>query len=332
VIRKIVNEVLGGLSPEFEAMYATGVGRPSIPPERLLRALLLQAFYGIRSERQIMERLDHDLLFRWFVGMGIDDPAWDQTTFSKNRDRLLAGDVARRFLTAVLAHPRVKRLVSSDHFSVDGTMIEAWASMKSFKPKDGSGDPPAPGRNGEADFHGQSRSNDTHQSTTDPDARLLRKGRGKEAKLCFLGHALMENRHGLIVDACLTEANGHAERIAALHMIEPRADRPGRVTVAADKGYDTEDFVNELRSMNVTPHVAAKARGSGIDGRTTRHAGYKASQRIRKRIEEAFGWAKSAAGLRKTRHRGLGRVGWQFTFTMAAYNLVRLPRLLADPA
>jgi transposase len=332
VIRKIVNEVLAELSADFEAMYAPGVGRPSIPPERLLRALLLQAFYGIRSERQLMERLDHDLLFRWFVGMGIDDPAWDQTTFSKNRDRLLAGNLAHRFLTAVMAHRRVKRLLSSDHFSVDGTMIEAWASMKSLKPKDGSADPPAPGRNGEADFHGQSRSNDTHQSTTDPDARLLRKGRGKEAKLCFLGHALMENRHGLIVDACLTRANGHAERTAALHMIEPRADRPGRVTVAADKGYDTEDFVNELRAMNVTPHVAAKARNSAIDGRTTRHAGYKASQRIRKRIEEAFGWAKSAAGLRKTRHRGLARVGWQFTFTMAAYNLVRLPNLLIGPA
>jgi IS5 family transposase len=211
-------------------------------------------------------------------------------------------------------------------------MIEAWASMKSFKPKDGSGDPPAPGRNGEADFHGQSRSNDTHQSTTDPDARLLRKGRGKEAKLCFLGHALMENRNGLIVDACLTEATGHAERIAALHMIEPRAERPGRVTLAADKGYDTQDFVNELRAMNVRPHVAAKTKDSAIDGRTTRHAGYGVSQRIRKRIEEAFGWAKSAAGLRKTRHRGVARVGWQFTFTMAAYNLIRLPRLLADPA
>jgi transposase len=332
VIRVIVNEVLSGMSTDFEAMYAAGVGRPSIPPERLLRALLLQAFYGIRSERQIMERLEHDLLFRWFVGLGIDDPAWDPTTFSKNRDRLLAGNVAHGFLTAVMAHRRVKRLLSSDHFSVDGTMIEAWASMKSFKPKDGSGDPPTPGRNGEADFHGQSRSNDTHQSTTDADARLLRKGRGKEAKLCFLGHALMENRHGLIVDACLTEATGHAERVAALHMIEPRADRPGRITLGADKGYDSQDFVNELRAMNVTPHVAAKARASAVDPRTTRHASYKTSLRIRKRIEEAFGWAKSAAGLRKTRHSGLGRVGWQFTFTMAAYNLIRLPRLLADPA
>ncbi len=222
--------------------------------------------------------------------------------------------------------------MSSDHFSVDGTMIEAWASMKSFKPKDGSGDPPAPGRNGEADFHSQSRSNDTHQSATDPDARLFRKGRGKEAKLCFLGHALMENRNGLIVDACLTEATGHAERIAALHMIEPRADRPARITVAADKGYDTEDLVNELRAINVTPHVAAKAKDSAVDERTTRHAGYKTSQKVRKRIEEAFGWAKSAAGLRKTKHRGLGRVGWQFTFTMAAYNLVRLPKLLVETA
>jgi hypothetical protein len=245
---------------------------------------------------------------------------------------LLAGDVAHRFLTAIMAHSRVKRLLSSDHFSVDGTMIEAWASMKSFKPKDGSGEPPGPGRNGEADFHGQNRSNDTHQSATDPDARLLRKGRGKEARLCFLGHALMENRNGLIVDACLTEATGHAERIAALHMIEPRADRPTRITVAADKGYDTQDFVNELRAMNVTPHVAAKTKDSAVDERTTRHDGYKTSQRIRKRIEEAFGWAKSAAGLRQTKHRGLGRVGWQFTFTMAAYNLVRLPKLLAATA
>lgn len=331
-IRGIVNEVLETLSADFEAIYATGVGRPSIPPERLLRALLLQAFYGIRSERQIMERLEFDLLFRWFVGLGVDDAAWDQTTFGKNRDRLLAGDVAHKFLAAVLAHPKVKRLLSTDHFSVDGTLIEAWASMKSFRPKDGSGDPPAPGRNAEADFHGQPRSNDTHASTTDPDARLYRKGAGQEAKLCFMGHALMENRHGLVVDACLTRADGHAERIAALHMIEPHAERPGRITLGADKGYDVEDFVNELRSLNVAPHVAAKDKGSALDGRTTRHAGYKTSQVIRKRIEEVFGWAKSAAGLRKTRHRGLGRVGWQFTFTLAAYNLIRLPKLLANAA
>ncbi len=331
-IREIVNVALGGLSADFEALYAAGVGRPSIPPERLLRALLLQAFYGIRSERQIMERLEYDLLFRWFVGLGVDDAAWDPTTFGKNRDRLLEGDVAHKFLAAVLANPRVKRLLSTEHFSVDGTMIEAWASMKSFRPKDGSGEPPSPGRNGERDFHGETRVNATHQSTTDPDARLFRKGPGREAKLCFMGHALMENRNGLVVDACLTRADGHAERVAALHMIEPRADRPARITLGADKGYDTADFVNELRTMNVAPHVAAKVRGSAVDGRTTRHAGYKASQVVRKRIEEVFGWAKSAAGLRKTRHRGLERVGWQFTLTLAAYNLIRLPKLLAAAA
>lgn len=340
-IRIIANEALVALSADFDAIYAAGVGRPSIPPERLLRALLLQAFYGIRSERQIMERLDYDLLFRWFVGLGIDDAAWDQTTFGKNRDRLLAGDVAHKFLAAVLANPRVKRLLSTEHFSVDGTLIDAWASMKSFCPKhsssgdgpsDGSGEPPASGRNRERDFHGERRSNETHESTTDPDARLYRKGPGREAKLCFMGHALMENRNGLVVDACLTRADGHAERVAALHMIEPRADRPVRVTLGADKGYDTQDFVNELRSINVAPHVAAKVKGSALDGRTTRHAGYKISQVIRKRIEEVFGWTKAAAGLRKTRHRGLGRVGWQFTFTLAAYNLIRLPKLLAATA
>ena len=328
-IREIVNAALTGLSTDFETIYAAGVGRPSIPPERLLRALLLQAFYGIRSERQIMERLDYDLLFRWFVGLGVDDAAWDQTTFGKNRDRLLGGDIAHKFLAAVLAHPKVKRLLSSEHFSVDGTLIEAWASMKSFRPKDGSGEPPTSGRNGERDFHGEAPANATHESATDPDARLFRKGPGREARLCFMGHALMENRNGLVVDACLTKADGHAERIAALHMIEPRADRPGRITLGADKGYDAEDFVNELRAMNVAPHVAAKARRSAVDGRTTRHAGYKVSQIIRKRIEEVFGWTKSAAGFRKTRHRGLARVGWQFTFTLAAYNLIRLPKLLA---
>jgi len=330
-IRTIVNAALERLSPELSALYA-GVGRPSIPPERLLRALLLQAFYGIRSERQIMERLEFDLLFRWFVGLGVDDAAWDQTTFSKNRDRLLAGDIAARFLTEVLADAKVKRLLSTEHFSVDGTLIEAWASLKSFRPRDGSDEPPAPGRNGESDFHGQKRSNETHASTTDPDARLLRKSAGQEAKLCFMGHALMENRNGLVVDACLTRADGHAERVAALAMIEPRADRPGRITLGADKAYDVEDFVNELRSMNVVPHVAAKVKRSALDGRTTRHPGYAASLRVRKRIEEAFGWAKGAAGFGRTRHRGLGRVGWQFTLAMAAYNLVRLPKLLAEPA
>jgi len=272
-------------------------------------------------------------LFRWFVGLGIEDPVWDATTFTKNRDRLLEGEVASQFLAAVLSQDKVKRLLSSDHFSVDGTLLEAWASPKSFRPKDGSGEPPGPGRNGEQDFHGARRSNETHASTTDPDARLYRKGPGKEARLCFIGHALMENRNGLIVGAVTTRASGHAERLAALALIEPHAARPQPVTLGADKGYDTGDFVIELRDKAVTPHVAQNTNGrrSAIDGRTTRHSGYAVSQRIRKRVEEAFGWAKTVAGLRKMRHRGLPKVGWQFTLAMAAYNLVRLPKLFAAP-
>src|ERR1700758_2283304 len=274
-IQKIVDEALGALTGEFDKLYAK-LGRPSIPPEKLLRALLLQAFYSVRSERQLMEQLGYNLLFRWFVGLSLDAEIWDVTVFTKNRERLIEGDIASKFMAAVLNQERVKGLLSDEHFSVDGTLIEAWASMTSFRPKDGSGEPPAPGRNGERDFHGEKRANDTHESTTDPEARLSRKGSGREAKLCFMGHALMENRNGLVVDACLTEANGHAERIAALHMIEPRADRPRPITLGADKAYDTEDFVNELRSMNATPHVAQNANGrsSAIDGRTTRHAGY----------------------------------------------------------
>ncbi len=283
-----------------------------------------------------MERLEFDLLFRWFVGIGVDDAAWDHSVFSKNRERLLEGDIAAKLLGAVLAQPRVKRLLSTDHFSVDGTLIEAWASMKSFRPKDGSDEPPADGggRNPETDFHGEKRSNDTHASTTDPEARLYRKGPGKEAKLCFMGHALMENRNGLVVDACFTPADGHAERVAALHMIEPHADRPRAITLGADKAYDAEDFVNELRSMKVTPHVAQNTRGrsSAIDGRTTRHAGYALSQRIRKRIEEAFGWIKMVAGLEQTKFRGCDRAGWAFSFATTAYNLIRLPKLLATSA
>ena len=331
-IRSIVNEALSALERELAGLYAR-IGRPSIPPEKLLRAMLLQAFYSIRSERQLMERLEFDLLFRWFVGLGVDDPAWDHSTFSKNRDRLLEGDIAAKFLAAVLAQPRVKKLLSTEHFSVDGTLIEAWASLKSFKPRDGSDDPPADGgRNVTVDFHGQKRSNETHVSTTDPEAKLYRKGPGKEAKLCFMGHGLMENRHGLLVDTCLTPANGHAERVAALAMIEPHADRPRSITLGADKGYDAEDFINELRSMNVTPHVAQNTSGrrSTLDRRTTRHRGYTISQRIRKRIEEAFGWIKSVAGQRQTKLHGVGRVGWAFTFAAAAYNLVRLPVLLAE--
>jgi transposase len=334
VIREIVNAALAGMEREFAPLYAR-IGRPSIAPEKLLRAMLLQAFYSIRSERQLMERLEYDLLFRWFVGIGVDDPAWDHSTFSKNRDRLLEGDIAARFLAAVLALPRVKRLLSSEHFSVDGTLIQAWASMKSFKPRDGSDDnpPDSGGRNAEANFHGHKRRNATHASTTDADAKLYRKGPGKEAKLCFMGHGLMENRCGLLVDACLTPANGHAERVAALLMIEPHGDRRRAITLGADKGYDTQDFVNELRSMRVTPHVAQNVSGrrSAIDGRTTRHGGYADSQRIRKRIEEAFGWIKTIAGQDKTKFRGVDRVGFAFTFAAAAYNLVRLPKLMASP-
>jgi transposase len=332
LIRAVVDEALATLESEFAPLYAR-VGRPSIPPEKLLRAMLLPAFYSVRSERQLMERIEFDLFFRWFVGLGIDDPAWDHSTFSKNRDRLLEGDIAAKFLAAVLAQPRVKRLLSSDHFSVDGTLIEAWASMKSFRPKDGSDERPADsGRNTEVNFRGEKRSNVTHASTTDRDAKLYRKGPGKEAKLCFMGHGLMENRSGLLVGACVTPADGHAERVAALALIEPLADRPRAITLGTDKGYDAEEFVNELRSMRVTPHVAQNTSGrrSAIDGRTTRHAGYAASQRIRKRIEEAFGWIKTVAGQEKTRFCGAERVGFAFTFAATAYNLVRLPQLLAS--
>ena len=333
VLREIVNAALQALSGAFDPLYSP-IGRVSIPPERLMRALLLQAFYSIRSERQLVDRLGYDLLFRWFVGLGIDDPVWDATTFTKNRDRLLEGDMAGKFLAAVLSHDKVKALLSSDHFSVDGTLLEAWASLKSFRPKDGSGDPPGPGRNGEQDFHGEQRTNHTHASTTDPGTRLYRKGPGKEARLCFIGHALMENRNGLVVGTVTTRASGHAERLAALALIDRHADRPQPVTLGADKGYDTGDFVMGLRDKAVTPHVAQNQSGrrSAIDRRTTRHPGYAISQRIRKRIEEVFGWAKTVAGLRKMRHRGLPKVDWQFTLAMAAYDLVRLPKLLAEPA
>ena len=334
-IREMANAALASLSDDFAGLYS-GMGRPSIAPEMLLRAMLLQAFYSIRSERQLMERLEFDLLFRWFVGLGIDAPVWDHSTFSKNRDRLLEGDIAAKFLAAVLAQPRVKRLLSSEHFSVDGTLIEAWASMKSFKPKDSKGgdDEESGGRNASADFRGEKRSNETHASTTDPDAMLYRKGPGMEARLCFIGHGLMENRSGLIVDTRLTRVSGHAERLAALDMIEAWADRPRAITLGADRGYDAADFVEELRTLNVRPHVARNIsrRRSAIDGRTTRHPGYAASQRIRKRIEEAFGWIKTVAGMRKTKLRGLDKVDWAFAFTAAAYNLVRLPKLLGEEA
>lgn len=354
-IKTIVDEALAAMSADFDALYAARQGRPSTPPEMLLRAMLLQAFYSIRSERQLMERLEFDLLFRWFVGLSADAPAWDHSTFSKNRDRLLDGEIAARFLATVLNQKRVKRLLSTQHFSADGTLIEAWASLKSFKPKDGGAasagtgtgddDPPdggaggagedAGGRNAEVDFKGETRSNATHRSTTDPEAMLYRKGPGMEARLCFIGHALMENRSGLFVDARLTLVSGHAERLAALEMIEARAGPDGRlrgVTLGADKGYDAADFVAGLREAGVTPHVAQKARSSAIDGRTTRHAGYRTSLRIRKRIEEGFGWLKTIGGLRKSRFVGRAKTDWAFTFAVAAYNLVRLPRLLAEAA
>jgi transposase len=334
-IRLIVDEALEVLSGEFEQLYSK-VGRPSIPPEKLLRALLLQAFYTVRSERQLMEQLDYNLLFRWFVGLSMDAPIWDVTVFTKNRERLLAGDVAAKFMATVLSRPRVKALLSDDHFSVDGTLIEAWASIKSFQAKDGSGEPPGPGRNAERDFHGEKRSNETHASTTDPQAKLYRKGSGQPAKLAFMGHLLMENRNGLVVATRLTEATGTAEREAALAMIE--SYRPGRrrITLGADKAYDVESFVHGLRERRVTPHVAidghvrksGKARKTALDRRTTRHPGYAISQVVRKRIEEPFGWIKTVAQLRKTRHRGTARVGWLFTLAMTAYNLVRIPKLL----
>lgn len=299
----------------------------------LLRALLLQAFFTVRSERQLMEQLTYNMMFRWFVGLSMDAPVWDVTVFTKNRDRLLEGDIARGFLQALLADPRVKPLLSDDHFSVDGTLIEAWASIKSFRPKDGSGEPPADGRNGERDFHGEKRTNETHASTTDPDARLYKKAQGQAAKLCHMGHVVMENRSGLVVDASITLATGTAEREAAEAMI---GEMPAghRITVGADKAYDTADFVAGMRRLDATPHVTqnTKRRRSAIDGRTTRHAGYKASQRIRKRIEEVFGWMKTVGGQRKTRYRGTPRVNWLFTLSAAAYNLIRMPRLLGAAA
>src|SRR5215475_51234 len=332
-IRTLVDEALAGLSKDFSRIYSDN-GRPSIPPERLLRALLLQAFYTVRSERQLMEQLNYNLLFRWFVGLSIDDRVWDATVFGKNRDRLLGGDIAAKFFAQVLNLPEVRKLLSSEHFSVDGTLIEAWASMKSFVPKDG-GDPPAGkdddqgrGRNAERYFHGEKRKNDTHESTTDPDARLFRKGDGEEAKLCHMGHLMIENRNGLVVDARVTEANGRAERETALDMIADNA-RPGS-TVGADKGYDTADFVAGCRERGCTPHVSQNTtnRRSAIDGRTTRHPGYRASSIKRKRIEEPFGWIKTVGGMRKTRHRGRPLVDWFFVLTAAAYNLVRLPKLM----
>lgn len=384
-IRGVVNDVLVNLDATFEGMYSA-IGRPSIAPERLLRASLLQAFYSVRSERLLMEQIDYNLLFRWFIGLGVDEAVWDHSTFSKNRDRLLEADIAKKLLAEIVTHPKVAALVSEEHFTVDGTMVQAWASFKSFQPKTETGEPPAvppqpsesegptapepptepaaarsdantestpnhtaptttdatptmtnapaddtKSRNEAVDFHGQKRTNATHVSTTDADARLYRKGPGKEAKLAYLGHALAENRHGLIVNASLTLATGTAERDAALPMLAEHKPCARKVTLGADKGYDTRAFVQDCRDHNVTPHVAQnnKNRASAIDARTTRHAGYAESQKKRKLIEEAFGWAKTFGGLARPMRRGQARMAYAFTFVMAAYDLVRLPKLLS---
>jgi transposase len=367
-IKAVVDRALASLDADFSRLYADE-GRPSIAPERLLRAALIQILFSIRSERQLMEQLEYNLLFRWFVGLSIDEPVWVPTVFSKNRDRLLTTDIARKLMAAILAHEKVAPLLSDDHFSVDGTLVEAWASFKSFKPKltDTSAGPPdeppppdvppeenasnttktettgdegkmtdttkstdAVGRNIERDFRGHAWSNATHASITDPDARLFRKGKGKSAQLCFMGHALMENRNGFAVEAEITHADGYGERTAALemlHRVDPGSTR--RLTLGADKGYDDPGFVADLKAMCVTPHIAAKKKGSALDGRTTRHPGYAVSQKKRKQIEEAFGWGKTVGPIRKTMLRGLDRVCAQFTLTMAAYNLAKLPNLLA---
>ncbi len=330
-IRELADAALKALWPTFESLYAK-VGRPSIPPERLLRASLLQYFYGIRSERLLMEQLDYNLLFRWFVGLGMDDEVWDASTFSKNRERLLDGDVAQKFLKAVLDQAREAGLTSDEHFSIDGTLVEAWASQKSFKPKDGSDEGGPQGRNPHVDFRGKPRKNDTHQSTTDPEARLYRKGDGHESKLSYLGHVVMENRHGLVVGCEVTEANGYGERAAGRELMN-RIPRKPRVTLGADKGYDSADFIAEMRAQGVTPHVAQNQsrRRSAIDARTTRHSGYRLSQILRKAVEHPFGWFKAAAGMWQVKVRGRARVGWVFTFGMAAFNLIRMRRLLPQP-
>jgi transposase len=332
-IRRMTDEALGGLSAKFDELYSA-IGRPSIAPEKLLRALLLQILYTVRSERLLMEQLQYNLLFRWFVGLNMDEAVWVATVFSKNRDRLLEGEIASLFFAGVLAQARGADLLSDEHFSVDGTLIEAWAGQKSFQRKDCSEKPsPDDPGNPTVDFHGEKRSNDTHASTTDADARLARKSGGHEAKLAYCGNVLIENRNGLVVEAELLQANGTAERDAAL-LMTARIEGSQRVTVAADKGYDTNNFVREMRGMNVTPHVAQNEKrpgGSAIDKRTTRHPGYKVSQIKRKRIEEVFGWLKTVGMLRKTRHRGVHKVGWVFTFAAAAYNLVRMRKLVYTP-
>lgn len=327
-VRAMADIALEALSPRLAELYSR-IGRPSIAPEKLLRALLVQLLYSIRSERLLMEQLEYNMLFRWFVGLSMNEAVWNHAVFSKNRERLLEGEIANEFFAVVVEQARAMRLLSDEHFTVDGTLIEAWASHKSFRPKHGKDE-----LGGGDDFHGNKRRNETHESKTDPQARLFRKGRGKEAKLCYMGHVLTENRNGLVVDVALTSADGRAEREAGLAMASRLPGGRRRVTLGADKGYDTQAFVEALRELNVTPHVAQNTSGrrSRIDERTTRHASYKISQRKRKRVEEVFGWIKTTAGLRKARHRGRDRVGWMFIFAAAAYNLVRMRNLLLAAA
>jgi len=332
-IRRMTDAALARLSARFDRLYST-TGRPSIPPEQLLRALLLQLLYSIRSERLLMEELDYSVLYRWFVGLNLDEPTWDPTTFTKNRDRLLDGDIADAFFAEVLAAIKADGLLSDEHFTVDGTLLEAWASHKSFTPKDAKRTPPTDPKNPTVNFHGDARRNDTHASTTDPDARLYKKAVGREAKLGYLAHVLTENRHGFIVDTAVTAATGTAERDAAIVMLGELPLTTRRITVGADKGYDTRAWVRAVRTMGITPHVAqnAKRRRSAIDQRTTRHPGYAISQRCRKKVEQPFGWMKTVGLLRKLRHRGGRLVDWIFSFTAAAYNLIRWRTLMARPA
>src|ERR1700684_3938549 len=324
-IRKMVDEILKEMSPKFSKLYSN-VGRPSIAPERLLRSLLLQVFYSVRSERMLIEQLQYNMLFRWFVGMEMDEVVWNHAVYSKNRDRLLNEEIAESFFQRVLE--RARPYMSDEHFTVDGTLIEAWASQKSFRRKDGQGKRAGPGGGG--GFHGEKRKNQTHESTTDPDARLFKKSKGSEARLGYLGHVLMENRNGLLVQTLLTEATGRAEREAAMLMVEA-IPSGRRITLGGDKNYDTRELVQELRRMNITPHMAQNDtnRSSAIDQRTTRHAGYELSQRKRKRVEQSFGWMKMVGMLRKVKLRGVEKVGWLFTFTGAAYNLCRMRNLMA---
>ena len=329
-VRAMTDEILERMSPLFDAMYAEG-GRPSIPPEKLLRAQFLQMLYSVRSERLLMEEIDYSILYRWFVGLNLDEPVWDATSFTKNRDRLLEAAVAKEFLAQVVERARAAGLISDEHFTVDGTLLEAWAGAKSFRRKDGNSEPPeSDGSNPTVNFHGEKRSNATHASTTDPDARLAKKGAGKEAKLSYAVHVLMENRNGLIVTTRVTRATGTAEADAALEMAG-QIGSSRRVTMGGDKGYDQKKLIEELRRENITPHIAQNEKrngGSALDERTTRHAGYEISQRKRKRVEEIFGWMKTVGLMRKLRHRGLDRVELMFTFAAAVYNLVRARNLL----